>query len=101
MADDEDDIVWIREDTEGSPTTPATIIEVAPVLSDAFEPRGPPEVTISAPPPTPPALALITIDKYALLKSGHVAIQKSSLERAFKLLYCQVHVQIPVFALNL
>uniref|UniRef100_A0A1I7TPP8 CNH domain-containing protein n=1 Tax=Caenorhabditis tropicalis TaxID=1561998 RepID=A0A1I7TPP8_9PELO len=62
MADDEDDIVWIREDTEGSPTTPATIIEVAPVLSDAFEPRGPPEVTISAPPPTPPALALITIE---------------------------------------
>ncbi|EFP06219.1 hypothetical protein CRE_06822 [Caenorhabditis remanei] len=68
MADDEDDIVWIREDASGapvssptSPTTPATIIEVSPILSDAFDKPilktscGPPEVTISAPPPTPPA----------------------------------------------
>ncbi|KAF1759979.1 hypothetical protein GCK72_008224 [Caenorhabditis remanei] len=67
MADDEDDIVWIREDASGapvssptSPTTPATIIEVSPILSDAFDKPilktscGPPEVTISAPPPTPP-----------------------------------------------
>lgn len=75
MADDEDDIVWIREDTAQSsvptsPTTPATIIEAAPVLSDAFDKpilksvetisvsNGPPEVTISAPPPTPPAAPL-------------------------------------------
>lgn len=68
MADEEDDVVWIREDdTQApptsdptSPTTPATVIEAAPVLSDAFDKpilkaSAPPEVTISAPPPTPPA----------------------------------------------
>ncbi|UMM25898.1 hypothetical protein L5515_005524 [Caenorhabditis briggsae] len=62
MADDEEDIVWIREDVPSdpvSPTTPATIIEAAPILSDAFDKpilkaSGPPEVTISAPPLTPP-----------------------------------------------
>ncbi|PIC40450.1 hypothetical protein B9Z55_011789 [Caenorhabditis nigoni] len=66
MADDEEDIVWIREDAPSdpvSPTTPATIIEAAPILSDAFDKpvlkaSGPPEVTISAPPPTPPVEAL-------------------------------------------
>ncbi|CAO4371854.1 unnamed protein product [Caenorhabditis nigoni] len=65
MADDEEDIVWIREDAPSdpvSPTTPATIIEAAPILSDAFDKpilkvSGPPEVTISAPPPTPPVEA--------------------------------------------
>ncbi|EGT48925.1 hypothetical protein CAEBREN_19356 [Caenorhabditis brenneri] len=83
MADDEDDIVWIREDTEAtptSPTTPATIIEAAPVLSDAFEKpilrAGPPEVTISAPPPTPPALAPITIEMN--LSSGVTSDSKAA-----------------------
>uniref|UniRef100_A0A8R1EK68 Uncharacterized protein n=1 Tax=Caenorhabditis japonica TaxID=281687 RepID=A0A8R1EK68_CAEJA len=51
MADDEDDIVWIRDEEPTSPTTPATVIEATPTLMDAFERKsqGPPEVTVSAP----------------------------------------------------
>ncbi|CAI2349124.1 unnamed protein product [Caenorhabditis sp. 36 PRJEB53466] len=62
MADDEEDIVWIREDvppatpaqptSPTSPTTPATVIEATPSLTDAFERKSqgpPPEVTVSAP----------------------------------------------------